>query len=398
MSASLAEVLARFGPSYLAQHGLSAAQAKAWRAIAACRTAALGGARLLCEECGAVQWRWHSCRNRHCPRCQKSAADTWRRARIAELLAVPYAHLVFTLPHALNALARAHPRFVYETLLGCAAATLTEFAANPRWLGGQPAFTLVLHTWTQDLRLHLHAHALMACGALTTAGEWTAPQRAQRFLFPVQALSKVFAGKFCTALRSAERAGRLPRDPAATAAEQRARLRALRATPWVVYAKTPLAGPSAVLDYLSRYTHRTAIGHERIVSVHAAAVALRVRGDGHGKKVVHIDGAEFVGRFLQHVLPPGFKRIRHYGLLAAAHKTQRLAQARAALAMPAPHPIATQSAAEFMCRVARLEIMRCPHCQGSWRAIAQCAPRRAALWPRAGPSAAGLTAAQPQAP
>jgi hypothetical protein len=141
-----------------------------------------------------------TCRNRHCPRCQKQAADAWRRARIGELLAVPYAHLVFTLPHELNALARMHPRFVYETLLGCTAATLTEFAANPRWLGGQAAFTLVLHTWTQDLRLHVHAHALMACGALAADGRWVAPRRSARFLFPVHALSKIFAGKFRAAL------------------------------------------------------------------------------------------------------------------------------------------------------------------------------------------------------
>lgn len=397
MSASLAEVLARFGPSYLACHGLSPRQAKAWRAIAACRTAALGGERLRCDGCGVEQWRWHSCRNRHCPRCQKQAADSWRRARLAELLAVPYAHLVFTLPHDLNPLARAHPRWVYETLLACTAATLTEFAANNRWLGGEPAFTLVLHTWTQDLRLHIHAHALMACGALAADGRWIAPKRAERFLFPVHALSKVFAGKFRAALAVAERAGRLPGDPAAAAEARRQRMHRLRATPWVVYAKTPLAGPAAVLDYLSRYTHRTAIGHERLVAVRDDAVRLRVRADGRGKKIVHIDGAEFVGRFLQHVLPAGFKRIRHYGMLAAAHKARRLAQARVALAMPAPNPIAAQTAAEFMRRVTQIDIGRCPHCQGRWRAIEQCTPQRGRLWPvAAGPAV--LTAARPQAP
>ena len=397
MSVSLAEVLARFGPAYLAGHGLSRAQARAWRAVAACRTAALGGARLQCDGCGRQRWRWHSCRNRHCPRCQKRAADTWRRARIAELLDAPYAHLVFTLPHELNALARAQPRFVYETLLGCTAATLTEFAANERWLGGQPAFTLVLHTWTQDLRLHIHAHALMACGALAADGCWRRPVRADRFLFPVHALSQVFAGKFRAALAAAECDGRLPRDPQGDGAARRRRMHRLRATPWVVYAKTPLAGPAAVLDYLARYTHRTAIGHERIVCVRDDAVALRVRAEHGGKKIVRIEGAEFVGRFLQHVLSPGFKRIRHYGLLAAAHKTQRLAQARAALRMPAPRPIAVQTAAEFMRRVARIDIDRCPQCQQPWRAIEHCAPQRGPLWPRAGPAAA-LTAARPQAP
>jgi hypothetical protein len=395
MSATLAEALARFGPAYLAHHGLNAAQAKAWRAIAACRTPALGGQQFACEACGTTQWRWHSCRNRHCPRCGKQAADAWRRARSAELLAVSYAHLVFTLPHELNALARAHPRWVYETLLTCTAATLTEFAANARWLGGQPSFTLVLHTWSQDLRLHIHAHALMACGALDAEGRWIAPRRAERFLFPVHALSRVFAGKFRTALRSAEHDGTLRDDPLPAAGERQRRMQRLTEKNWVVYAKTPLAGPAAVLDYLARYTHRTAIGHERIVAVRDDAVRLRVRGDGGGKKTVRIDGAEFVGRFLQHVLPAGFKRIRHYGLLAPAHKTRCLAQARAALAMPAPNPLAQETVAAFMQRVARIEIERCPRCHGGWRPIAHAAPQRTTLWPRAGRR---LTTAQPQAP
>lgn len=395
MSATLAEVLSRCGSRYLAAHGLSVAQARAWRAIEACRTPALGGQQFACDGCGSTQWRWHSCRNRHCPRCQKQAADAWRRARLAELLAVPYAHLVFTLPHALNALARHHPRWVYETLLTCTAATLTEFAAHARWLGGRPSFTLVLHTWSQDLRLHLHAHALMACGALAGDGRWIAPRRAERFLFPVHALSRVFAGKFRAALAAAECDGALARDPLRLSSERRRRMQALRATPWVVYAKTPLAGPAAVLDYLARYTHRTAVGHERIVAVRDEAVRLRVRGDGGGKKTVRIDGAEFVGRFLQHVLPAGFKRIRHYGLLAASHKRERLAQARAALAMPAPNPIAQDSAAAFMRRVARLEIERCAHCHGPLRLITLAAPLRTTLWPRAGRP---RTAARPQAP
>ena len=166
MSATLAEVLSRFEHDYLRAHALGTQQARAWRAIVACRTAALGGQRLLCEGCGATQWRWHSCRNRHCPQCQSRARDAWRAARLAELLDVPYCHLVFTLPHEINALAGVHPRWVYDTLMQCTAATLSEFAANARWLGGTGAFTLVLHSWTQDLRRHLHVHALMACGAL----------------------------------------------------------------------------------------------------------------------------------------------------------------------------------------------------------------------------------------
>lgn len=166
MATTLAEVMRRFGSEYLSHHTLSSAQARAWRAIVACRTAALGGGRLRCEGCQAEHWRWHSCRNRHCPQCQSRNRGAWRAARLSELLNVPYCHLVFTLPHELNALAGSHARWVYDTLMHEAAAMLTEFAANPRWLGGTPGLMLVLHTWTQDLRRHLHVHALMACGAL----------------------------------------------------------------------------------------------------------------------------------------------------------------------------------------------------------------------------------------
>lgn len=378
MAATLAEVLHRFGAEYLSHHTLSSAQARAWRAIVACRTAALGGERLRCEGCGNEHWRWHSCRNRHCPQCQTRSRDAWRAARLSELLTAPYCHLVFTLPHELNALASVHARWVYDTLMHEAAATLTEFAANPRWLGGTPAFTLVLHTWTQDLRRHLHVHALMACGALKPSAEpgagpasWVLPARSERFLFPVHALSRVFKGKFMAALQAAEQAGELPRDPA-DASARRARTQALRRHGWVVYAKTPLAGPAAVLDYLSRYTHRTAIGHERLVGIDADAVRLRVRADDHGRKrTISMPGEQFIARLLQHVLPSGFKRIRHYGLLAPCAKTERLAQARRLLAMPAANPQAQEDARAFMKRVAGIEVNTCPHCQGRWRVVEQ---------------------------
>ena len=387
MATTLAEVLRHFGPGYLRAHGLSTAQARAWRAIVACRTAALGGERLRCDGCGAEQWRWHSCRNRHCPQCQSRARDAWRAARLAELLDVPYCHLVFTLPHELNALAAVHPRWVYDTLMQCTAATLTEFAANPRWLGGVGAFTLVLHTWTQDLRRHLHVHALMACGALRLArvghggDSWTRPKRARNFLFPVHALSRVFRGKFMQALQQACAAGVLPRDPADTATARAERLRALRRHDWVVYAKTPLAGPAAVLDYLARYTHRTAIGNERLLAIAGDKVLLRVRADDSGgKRTVAMPGQQFIGRLLQHVLPPGFKRIRHYGLLAPAAKTERLALARQLLAMPAANPQVREDAQAFMHRVAAIEIECCPHCRlGRWRVVEQRGADRAAI-------------------
>jgi Putative transposase/Transposase zinc-binding domain len=385
VSSTLAEVLRHFGPGYLRSHALSTPQARAWRAIVACRTAALGGERLRCDGCGAEQWRWHSCRNRHCPQCQARTRDAWRAARLAELLAVPYCHLVFTLPHELNALAAVHARWVDDTLMQCTASTLTEFAANPRWLGGTGAFTLVLHTWTQDLRRHLHVHALMACGALQPGvdgdGAWIQPKRSRSFLFPVHALSRVFRGKFMHALAQAGNSAVLPRDPADTATARRQRVQALRRHDWVVYAKTPLAGPAAVLDYLARYTHRTAIGNERLVAIAGNQVLLRVRADNTGgKRVIAMDGQQFVGRLLQHVLPPGFKRIRHYGLLAPAAKTERLTLARKLLAMPQANPQAREDAQAFMRRVAAIEIECCAHCRlGRWRVVEQRGADRAAI-------------------
>ena len=387
MSVTLAEVLRHFGPQYLRSHALSTPQARAWRAIVACRTPALGGQHLRCDGCGAEQWRWHSCRNRHCPQCQSRARDAWRAARLAELLNVPYCHLVFTLPHELNALAAVHARWVYDTLMRCAAATLTEFAANPRWLGGIGAFTLVLHTWTQDLRRHLHVHALMACGALQLdadrpgASAWVQPKRSRNFLFPVHALSSVLRGKFLDSLHEASNAGRLPRDPADTDLARRDRVQALRRHDWVVYAKTPLAGPAAVLDYLARYTHRTAIASERLVAIDDDKVLLRVRADDTGgKRTIALDGPQFIGRLLLHVLPPGFKRIRHYGLLAPQAKTERLALTRQLLSMPPANPQAREDAQAFMRRVAAVEIECCPHCRiGHWRVMQELAANRAAL-------------------
>jgi hypothetical protein len=382
---TLAQVLRHFGPAYLRTHALSTAQARAWRAIVAYRTAALGGERLRCDGCGTEQWRWHSCRNRHCPQCQSHQRDAWSAARLGELLDVPYCHLVFTLPHEINALAAVHARWVYDTLMQCAAATLNEFAANPRWLGGVGAFTLVLHTWTQDLRRHLHVHALMACGALQFdaggAARWVAPQRAPGFLFPVHALSRVFRGKFMQALHEASVAGRLPRDPADSALARQQRVQALRRHDWVVYAKTPLAGPAQTLDYLSRYTHRTAIGNERMVGIAGERVLLRVRADATGgKRTVAMPGEQFIGRLLQHVLPAGFKRIRHYGLLAPATKTERLATARRLLAMPAANRQAREDAQAFMRRVAAIDIACCPHCRlGHWLVVEQRGADREAI-------------------
>lgn len=369
----LADLLAAHGQDYLATHTLVRAQAKAWRAIVSCRTAALGGHVDRCGACGATRHVYHSCRNRHCPRCQTRAKEQWIAARQRELLPVPYTHLVFTLPHALNALAGRHLRCITDLLFASAAATLAEFGANPRWLGGQLAFSLVLHTWSQDLRRHLHVHALVASGALTEDRRWVCSRRG--FLFPVKALSRVFRGKFIDGLAQTRQQGRLQQDAAAW----RPLLHALRRHDWVVYAKQPLGGPSQVLAYLARYTHRVAISNERLVSATDGVVAFRVRDNANpGKKrIERLPAQQFIGRFLLHVLPPGFKRIRHYGILASAHKREQLARCRQALQMPAPDPAVIETVDAFLRRVAGHELARCPHCgQTAMRWMEAIAPRR----------------------
>jgi len=364
MSASggLAGVLRTFGPAWLASHTLSARASKVWRAIVACRTAALGGHVETCELCGKVRYVYHSCRNRHCPTCQTRAKEAWLRARRQELLPVPYFHLVFTLPHALNDLIGRHSRGLYECLFAAVSETLTEFAANPRHLGGEAAFSLILHTWQQDLGRHVHLHALVAGGALTRDGEWRAPKRG--FLFPVKALSKVFRGKFMARLDALRSKDGWRADAQLSGAPWRDLKRTLYVHDWVVYAKQPLGGPAQVLEYLGRYTHRVAISNERIVGVADGKVAFRVRADPESgkKRTLHLSGSAFIDRFFLHLLPNGFKRIRHYGLLAPAHKTRRLEAARRALAVPAPEPAVIESVADFMRRVAGIDWSRCPHC------------------------------------
>ncbi len=367
MSATLADVLRQFGPVYLVKHILSTVQAKAWRAIVACRTALLGGQRLDCLECGHSHWQYHSCRHRCCPQCGARAKDAWLQGRLAEVLPVPYAHMVFTLPHCLNALYGAHPRWVIDTLFTCTAKTLTEFAANPKWMGisdGTPAFSLVLHTWTQDLQLHVHVHVVMACGVLDQQGQWHPPARKPNYLFPVEALSGVFRGKFMAALTHAHNSGQIAFDPQGSNAAWRQRQKQLYKHDWVVYAKTPLGGPAQVLEYLSRYTHRTAISNERIRWISDSQVAFAVRADDKGgKRVQKLDGQEFVRRFLQHVLPSGVKRIRHYGVLASGCKAVKLTAARLALQVPALNTQAVESAQAFIARVSKLDATLCPCCK-----------------------------------
>jgi hypothetical protein len=379
----LAAIVRAHGAAVCAERPLAPVQRRALRAIAACRTAALGGQLAQCDTCGAQRYTYHSCRNRHCPKCQTLVKERWLAARGAELLPVPYFHLVFTLPHELNALAQGNSAAIYRMLFSAVSATLIEFGENPRWLGGDIAATLVLHTWGQNLNQHLHLHCLVAAGALHADGHWIHARRG--FLFPVRALSTVFRGKFIAALQCALTAQALnlagSTSALADSAAQQRLLTALRAHDWVVYAKCPFAGPQQVLDYLGRYTHRVAISNHRLLSIENGEVRFRykdyARGNRH--KVMRLTVAEFLRRFLLHVLPKGFMRIRHYGLLANRAKCSKLAAARAALDTPppAPPPPQPESLAAFWLRIANLDILRCPACgNGRMQLVAPFAPAR----------------------
>lgn len=378
----LADIVRAHGAAFRAAHRLCSVQHRALTAIERCRTAALGGELRECDACGERRYVYHSCRNRHCPKCQTRAKELWLARRRAELLPVPYFHLVFTLPHELNALAQGNPRSLYSMLFAAASETLTELGANRRWLGGQIAATLVLHTWGQTLTQHLHVHALVAAGALSGDGAWIPARRG--FLFPVKALSVVFRAKFLCALATELEAERLTLSGATAAmAEpraQRAFLALLRAKAWVVYAKRPFGGPEHVLEYLGRYTHRVAISNERLLRLDAGAVHFRYKDYAHGnrRRVLRLEPLEFLHRFALHVLPRGFNRIRHYGLIANRNKHDLLALARAALDAPqcAPEQVVAEPVSAFWQRVTGIDIARCPHCnRGILRVVAAISPQ-----------------------
>ena len=362
----LAQVLARHGAPYRAAHRLVPVQYRALRAIEACRTAALGGHVARCDRCGRLRYTYHSCRNRHCPKCQTLAKERWLAARQAELLPVPYYHVVFTLPHELNALAQGNPRVIYRLLFEAAAHTLIEFGENPRWLGGRIGVTMVLHTWGQTLSQHLHVHCLVTGGALGPDGHWIHPRSG--FLFPVKALSPVFRGKFLAGLRRAFDSGSLSlagsTGSLANAAHRAAFFSALYAQPWVVYAKRPFSGAEQVLAYLGRYTHRIALTNNRLVSVCDTAVRFRYKdyAAGNRRKVMTLSPQEFLRRYLLHVLPKGFMRIRHYGLNGNRTKAHTFAQARIALNAPRIEPLPSETIEAFWLRIAQLDIHQCPHC------------------------------------
>jgi hypothetical protein len=360
----VADIFRAAGPTWRSeQRGhLGLAQLKVMSAIEQCRSASLGGHVLRCSACEEPQTSYNSCRNRHCPKCQGSAALRWLADRQADLLPVPYFHVVFTLPAPISAIGYSNKALVYGLLFDIAAEVLRTIAADPKHLGARIGATLVLHTWGSALTHHPHVHGIVPGGGLALDSErWVACRRG--FFLPVHVLSRLFRRRFLEALTAAHDAGEMrffgEHQDLADPALFRQWLVPLRSTEWVVYAKRPFAGPKQVLEYLSRYTHRVAISNHRLLAFDDRGVTFRwkdYRAKGQTRfKTMTLTAAEFMRRFLLHVLPTGFHRIRHYGLLANAGRKENLALARELLKAPAPLPAESDQAPAsapptFVCR------------------------------------------------
>ena len=369
LALEVADIFRAHGPAWRqSQHShLSLGQLKVMSAIEQCRTAALGGHVLRCNACAHLDIAYNSCRNRHCPKCQARAAQRWLEARQADLLPVEYYHVVFTLPAPISAFAYANKALIYRLLFEVAAETLRTIAGDTRHLGAQIGVTLVLHTWGSALTHHPHVHGIVPGGGLSADGKrWVACKLG--FFLPVRVLSRLFRRRFLEELALAHGAGQLQffgefanlADPTAFTDW----LRPLRKCEWVVYAKRPFAGPAAVLAYLSRYTHRVAISNQRLVAMDERGITFRWKDyrskEGTRIKTMTLGPAEFMRRFLLHVLPGGFHRIRHFGLLANGGRRENLAKVRELLQV-APAPLPETADAEVSAALVQPTFV-CPTC------------------------------------
>ena len=363
----LADIFRQYGQSYRRTHRLPASHLKVIRAVSVCRTKELGGHLKKCDSCGFEHPTYNSCLNRHCPKCQSLAKAKWLKKQTSELLPVGYFHLVFTLPHELNWLILSCKKLLLSLLFKAVSETLLEFGATH--LGGTLGIIAVLHTWDQTLKDHFHLHCLIPAGALSfDQSRWISARK--NFLFHVKALSPAFRRKF---LRSLERAFdqgklKLPGQSVSLANDKpwEQRLAALRKKKWVVFAKRPFSSPHKVLDYLGRYTHRVALSNDRILSVENGQVSFsyRDRKDKDRKKTLTLDAQEFIRRFLLHVIPEGFMRIRHFGFLANRAKKQNLSRCRELLGLnPALPEIPDRSTQDLLLELTGIDISRCPNCK-----------------------------------
>ncbi len=367
----VADVIRLHGDRYCREHHPSAAQQKVLRHIATCRTAALGGHIDECDGCGHQRISYNSCRDRHCPKCQGLQRAQWLEQRLERLLPVPYFHVVFTLPEELNPLILRNKRIVYALLFDAAAQTLQEIARDPDHLGAEIATTALLHTWGQNLLFHPHLHCVVTGGGLSLDGKrWIAGH--ERYFLPVQVLARLFRGKFLAALDHAYKTAAL--DLAGSTArfthprEWTVLRNQLYQKGWVVYAKPPFGGPEQVFRYLGRYTHRVAISNHRLLALRDGKVTFSRRDytAGGRRKSMTLDAGEFLRRFLLHVLPDRFVRIRHYGLCAARNVDTKLLAARTLLepqtAQPRSATCPKQTWAERFREQTGIDLMACPQC------------------------------------
>ena len=368
---------------------LSAAQARAVNAIVSCRTAALGGHVRKCDGCQYVEQAYNSCRNRHCPKCQSLKRLQWLEARMSDLLPVQYFHVVFTVPDVLNPLILRNQRVLYNVLFRAASETLREVAANPKNLGAQIGFIALLHTWSQTLLDHPHLHCVVPGGGLTPDGrQWI--HCPANFFVPVRVLSCVFRGKFLEYAERSFASGELvfPGQIAslAEAGAFKQLLRSACKTKWVVYAKRPFAGPKQVLEYLGRYTHRVALSNNRLVALEDGKVSFTWKDyrDEGKRKTMTLEATEFMRRFLLHVLPKGFVRIRHYGFLGSPVHQSKLALCRALLGVS---PQEQEKAADRLAqtwehileRLTGEDPLLCPRCGKGHLVVCQTLPKQDAL-------------------
>ena len=366
----LGEIFRAHIAAFRDRHILSPLQAQVVRAICACRTAQLGGHLDVCLDCGYKRPAYNSCRNRHCPKCQALDQHRWLERRLERILPVAYFHVVFTLPGELASVGLRNRRLIYELLFRAAAETLLTLGKDSKRLGALLGITMVLHTWTRELRFHPHVHAIVTGGGLSLDGQhWLST--GSKYLFPVKLLGRLYRGKFLHYLARAHRDGQLdlPRDLAADGGFDRL-LEKLYTKDFIVYAKRPFAGPQQVFSYLGRYTHRVALSNHRILDVTDEAITLATRPG----KTTTLSPEELIRRFLLHVLPRRFQKIRHYGLMASANVHSRLERARALLestvtaaqaATSQPVPIASETTGELLERLTGIDPAICPACQGS---------------------------------
>jgi hypothetical protein len=379
----VAEIFRAHGDAFRQSHVLTSAQRKAMWAIEHCRTAVLGGHVDVCADCGDERPSYNSCRNRHCPKCQALAQARWLERQRERILPTGYFHVVFTLPSQLGPIGRLNPKLLYGLLFEAASGTLLTLGRDPKRLGGLLGVTAVLHTWTRDLRFHPHVHCIVTGGALGTdeQGRPAWIDAGRRHLFPVKVLSKLFRGKLLAGLERARARGELVATAEVEAPSAfAALLRQLHRTRWVTYCKRPFAGPDQVFSYLGRYTHRVGLSNARLLDVTDEAVTIATRGGATAAMAPD----EFIRRFLLHVLPAGFVKIRHYGLVAASNLATRLEAARIALVgqttQPRPEPPAVDWRA-LLCALTGVDLACCVACGGTrverWRLL---------LWPHDRPA------------